>query len=108
VDAGGEQERDGGAGYDEKQDIARVPMETDSVSQPSDALEVAFATWGRNARCAFTSERPRPSPTSRPGRWGREREITHAPLADARPWAAALAQTAPQTHPTHSNETCAE
>jgi hypothetical protein len=35
-----------GAGYDEKQDIARVPMETDSVSQASDALEVAFAHVG--------------------------------------------------------------
>jgi Protein of unknown function (DUF2911) len=32
--------------YDEKQDIARAPIETDQVSQPSDALEVAFAHVG--------------------------------------------------------------
>lgn len=32
--------------YDEKQDIARAPIETDQVSQPSDALEVAFAHTG--------------------------------------------------------------
>jgi DUF2911 family protein len=31
-----------GATYDEKQDIARAPMETDQVSQPADALDVAF------------------------------------------------------------------
>ena len=32
--------------YDEKQDIVRAPIETDQVSQPSDALEVAFAHVG--------------------------------------------------------------
>jgi hypothetical protein len=32
-----------GAAYDEKQDIARGPMETDQISQPSNELEVAFA-----------------------------------------------------------------
>lgn len=32
--------------YDEKQDIARASIETDQVSQPSDALEVAFAHVG--------------------------------------------------------------
>jgi Protein of unknown function (DUF2911) len=35
-----------GAAYDEKQDLARAPMETDQVSQPSDSLEVAFAHTG--------------------------------------------------------------
>lgn len=35
-----------GAVYDEKQNIARAPMETDQVSQPSEALEVAFAHVG--------------------------------------------------------------
>ena len=35
-----------GAAYDEKQDLARTQMETDQVSQPSDALEVAFAHVG--------------------------------------------------------------
>jgi hypothetical protein len=35
-----------GATYDEKQDVARSQMETDQVSQPSDALEVAFAHTG--------------------------------------------------------------
>jgi hypothetical protein len=35
-----------GSAYDEKQDIARAPMETDQVSQPADALEVAFAHVG--------------------------------------------------------------
>ncbi len=35
-----------GAAYDEKQDIARAPMETDQVSQAADALEVAFAHVG--------------------------------------------------------------
>jgi hypothetical protein len=35
-----------GAAYDEKQDIARAPMETDQVSQPSNDLEVAFAHVG--------------------------------------------------------------
>ncbi len=38
-----------GAAYDEKQDIARAPMETAQVETPSDALEVAFAHVG--ARC---------------------------------------------------------
>jgi hypothetical protein len=37
-----------GAAYDEKQDIARAPMETAQVAQPSDALEVAFAHVGNN------------------------------------------------------------
>lgn len=35
-----------GAAYDEKQDIARAPMETAQVDTPSDALEVAFAHVG--------------------------------------------------------------
>jgi hypothetical protein len=35
-----------GAAYDEKQDLARAQMETDQVSTPSDALEVAFAHVG--------------------------------------------------------------
>ena len=37
--------------YDEKQNIAHVTMETDQVSQPSDALEVAFAHVG--TRCTL-------------------------------------------------------
>jgi len=40
-----------GAVYDEKQDIARAPMETAQVAQPSDALEVAFAHVGN--RCTL-------------------------------------------------------
>ena len=40
-----------GAAYDEKQDIARAPMETDPVAQPSDVLEVAFAHVGE--RCTL-------------------------------------------------------
>ena len=40
-----------GSPYDEKQDIARAPMETAQVEQPSDALEVAFAHVG--ARCTL-------------------------------------------------------
>jgi hypothetical protein len=40
-----------GAAYDEKQDVARTSMETDSVSQPADALEVAFAHVG--SRCTL-------------------------------------------------------
>lgn len=40
-----------GAAYDEKQDIARAPMETAQVDQPSDALEVAFAHVGN--RCTL-------------------------------------------------------
>jgi hypothetical protein len=40
-----------GSPYDEKQDIARTPMETAQVEQPSDALEVAFAHVG--ARCTL-------------------------------------------------------
>jgi hypothetical protein len=40
-----------GAAYDEKQDIARAPMETAQVEQSSDALEVAFAHVG--ARCTL-------------------------------------------------------
>jgi Protein of unknown function (DUF2911) len=40
-----------GSSYDEKQDIARAPMETAQVEQPSDALEVAFAHVG--ARCTL-------------------------------------------------------
>ena len=35
-----------GSAYDDKQDLARAQMETDQVSQPSDALEVAFAHVG--------------------------------------------------------------
>jgi hypothetical protein len=35
-----------GAVYDEKQDLARAPMETDQVPQPSEVLEVAFAHVG--------------------------------------------------------------
>jgi len=40
-----------GAAYDEKQDIARAPMETAQVDTASDALEVAFAHVG--ARCTL-------------------------------------------------------
>ena len=40
-----------GAAYDEKQDVARAPMETAQVEQPSEALEVAFAHVG--ARCTL-------------------------------------------------------
>lgn len=40
-----------GAAYDEKQDIARAPMETAQVEQPSDMLEVAFAHVG--TRCTL-------------------------------------------------------
>jgi hypothetical protein len=40
-----------GAAYDEKQDIARAPMETAQVDQASDALEVAFAHVGE--RCTL-------------------------------------------------------
>ncbi|SRR5260221_9956542 len=40
-----------GTAYDEKRDIARAPMETAQVEQPSDALEVAFAHVG--ARCTL-------------------------------------------------------
>ena len=40
-----------GAAYDEKQDIARAPMETAQVEQPSDTLELAFAHVG--ARCTL-------------------------------------------------------
>lgn len=35
-----------GAPYDEKQDLARVAMETDQVPEPSETLEVAFAHYG--------------------------------------------------------------
>ena len=35
-----------GAAYDEKQDIARATMDTAQVSQPPDALDVAFAHVG--------------------------------------------------------------
>jgi hypothetical protein len=35
-----------GAAYDEKQDLARAPMETDQIPQPADVLEVAFAHYG--------------------------------------------------------------
>jgi hypothetical protein len=35
-----------GASYDEKQDIARAPMETDQVSENATELEVAFAHVG--------------------------------------------------------------
>jgi hypothetical protein len=40
-----------GSPYDEKQDIARSPMETDQVEQPQDSLEVAFAHVG--SRCTL-------------------------------------------------------
>ncbi len=40
-----------GAAYDDKQDIARTPMETVQVTQANDALEVAFAHVG--ARCTL-------------------------------------------------------
>lgn len=40
-----------GAAYDEKQDIARAPMETAQVEQPSETLEVAFAHVGE--RCTL-------------------------------------------------------
>lgn len=40
-----------GAAYDEKQDIARAPMETAQVETPSETLEVAFAHVG--ARCSL-------------------------------------------------------
>jgi len=40
-----------GAPYDEKQDIARATIETDQISQPADALEVAFAHVG--LRCTL-------------------------------------------------------
>ncbi len=40
-----------GTAYDEKQDIARAPMETAQVEQPSEALELAFAHVG--ARCTL-------------------------------------------------------
>jgi hypothetical protein len=40
-----------GSAYDEKQDIARGPIETDQVPQAADALEVAFAHVG--SRCTL-------------------------------------------------------
>jgi len=40
-----------GSAYDEKQDIARAPMETAQVETPSDTLEVAFAHVGN--RCTL-------------------------------------------------------
>lgn len=40
-----------GAAYDEKQDVAKAPMETVQVEQAADALEVAFAHVG--ARCSL-------------------------------------------------------
>ena len=40
-----------GASYDEKQDVAKAPMETVQVEQASDSLEVAFAHVG--ARCTL-------------------------------------------------------
>jgi hypothetical protein len=40
-----------GAAYDDKQDIARTPMETLQVAQANEALEVAFAHVG--ARCTL-------------------------------------------------------
>jgi hypothetical protein len=40
-----------GSTYDQKQDVARAPMETAQVAQPSDALEVAFAHVG--PRCTL-------------------------------------------------------
>jgi hypothetical protein len=35
-----------GSAYDEKEDIARAPIETDQVSEPASELEVAFAHVG--------------------------------------------------------------
>jgi hypothetical protein len=35
-----------GAAYDEKQDLARIAMETDQIPQAADTLEVAFAHYG--------------------------------------------------------------
>jgi hypothetical protein len=35
-----------GAAYDEKQDLARAPMETDQIPDAADTLEVAFAHVG--------------------------------------------------------------
>jgi hypothetical protein len=40
-----------GAAYDEKQDVARAPMETVQVSEPTETLEVAFAHVG--TRCTL-------------------------------------------------------
>jgi hypothetical protein len=40
-----------GAAYDDKQDVARAPMETAQVDSPSDTLEVAFAHVGN--RCTL-------------------------------------------------------
>lgn len=40
-----------GAAYDEKSDLARASMETAQVSQPAEALEVAFAHVG--SRCTL-------------------------------------------------------
>ena len=40
-----------GSAYDEKQDIARGPIETDQVPQAADTLEVAFAHYG--SRCTL-------------------------------------------------------
>jgi hypothetical protein len=40
-----------GAAYDDKQDIARAPMETAQIEQPADTLQVAFAHVG--ARCTL-------------------------------------------------------
>ncbi len=40
-----------GAAYDQNQDVARAQMETASVEQPSDSLEVAFAHVGM--RCTL-------------------------------------------------------
>jgi hypothetical protein len=40
-----------GAAYDQKEDIARAPMETAQVDEPSQALEVAFAHVG--PRCTL-------------------------------------------------------
>jgi hypothetical protein len=39
------------AAYDDKQDIARAPMETAQVAEPTDTLEVAFAHVGN--RCSL-------------------------------------------------------
>ncbi len=40
-----------GSAYDEKQDIAHAPVETDQVQQAADGLEVAFAHVG--SRCTL-------------------------------------------------------
>ena len=54
-----------GAAYDEKQDIARAPMETAQVQNRRPSSRSPSPMWGRGARFASTSARPRRSQTSR-------------------------------------------